>query len=35
LRNDKLAATANSLGEQIRSETGVESAVKLIEETFA
>ncbi len=35
LRNDKLAATAHRLGEQIRSENGVESAVKLIEETFA
>ncbi len=35
LRNDKLAATAHRLGEQIRSENGVESAVKLVEETFA
>lgn len=35
LRNDELSATACKLGEQVRSERGVENAVKLIEETFA
>jgi len=32
--NDRLRATADSLGEQIRTENGVDNAVKIIEETF-
>jgi sterol 3beta-glucosyltransferase len=35
VRNDKIRATATSLGQQIRSDTGVEYAVQLIEVTFA
>ena len=35
VRNEKLRAAAFILGEQIRSENGVENAVQLIEETFA
>ena len=33
--NDRLRARASDLGQQIRSEAGVESAVQLIEATFA
>lgn len=35
VRNEKLHSTASILGEQIRSENGVENAVQLIEESFA
>jgi UDP:flavonoid glycosyltransferase YjiC (YdhE family) len=35
VRNDALRARASDLGQQIRSEAGVESAVQLIEATFA
>jgi hypothetical protein len=35
VRNEKLRATASILGEQIRSENGIENAVRLINETFA
>ena len=34
VRNEKLHTTASHLGERIRSETGVENAVQLIEEKF-
>ena len=34
VRNKKLHVTASILGEKIRSENGVENAVRLIEETF-
>jgi UDP:flavonoid glycosyltransferase YjiC (YdhE family) len=33
-QSDKLRTVASALGEQIRAETGVEKAVRLIEETF-
>jgi UDP:flavonoid glycosyltransferase YjiC (YdhE family) len=33
--NDNLQKSASKLGEKIRSENGIENAVKLIEETFA
>lgn len=35
VRNEELHAAASSLGEAIRSENGIENAVRLIEETFA
>lgn len=35
VQNEKLHAAASILGKQIRSENGVENAVRLIEETFA
>jgi UDP:flavonoid glycosyltransferase YjiC (YdhE family) len=35
VRNEKLKITASNLGEQIRSESGVKNAVRLIEETFS
>jgi UDP:flavonoid glycosyltransferase YjiC (YdhE family) len=35
VRNENLHTVACTLGEQIRSENGVENAVRLIEETFA
>jgi UDP:flavonoid glycosyltransferase YjiC (YdhE family) len=35
VRNDTLRARASDLGQQIRSEDGVESAVQLVEATFA
>ncbi|MEA3440698.1 MAG: glycosyltransferase [Chloroflexota bacterium] len=35
VRNEKLHATASILGEKIRSENGIENAVRLINETFA
>jgi hypothetical protein len=34
VRNDNLSAAASSLGEQIRTEKGVENAVRQIEEEF-
>jgi sterol 3beta-glucosyltransferase len=33
-KNAGLRATASALGEQVRAENGVETAVSLIEETF-
>ncbi len=35
VRNENLHTSARTLGEQIRSENGIENAVRLIEETFA
>ena len=35
VRNEKLKITASNLGEQIRSESGVENAVRLIENIFS
>jgi sterol 3beta-glucosyltransferase len=35
VRNEKLRIAASILGEQIRSENGIENAVRLINETFA
>ena len=35
MQNDNLQDTASKLGEKIRSEHGIENAVKLIEKTFA
>jgi len=35
VRNEKQHATASILGEKIRSENGIENAVRLINETFA
>jgi UDP:flavonoid glycosyltransferase YjiC (YdhE family) len=35
VQNKKILTSAASLGEQIRSESGVKNAVRLIEETFA
>jgi sterol 3beta-glucosyltransferase len=35
VRNNELRSAASLLGEQIRAENGVDSAVSLIEETFA
>jgi UDP:flavonoid glycosyltransferase YjiC (YdhE family) len=35
VRNEKLRAAASEIGEQIRSEHGIENGVQLIEETFA
>jgi UDP:flavonoid glycosyltransferase YjiC (YdhE family) len=35
VRNEEQRAKASTLGQQVRAETGVETGVRLIEETFA